>query len=36
MCYWIYKINVDGGPAGYWDDWRTMVFNQKEETEWGE
>ena len=35
MRYWLYKCNVDGGPAGYWGDWRGMVFNKKGPVEWG-
>ncbi len=35
MRYWIYKCNVEGGPAGYWGDWRTMVFHRKAASEWG-
>lgn len=27
--------DVEGGPAGYWGDWRGMVFNQKGSVEWG-
>ena len=36
MRYWLYKCNVEGGPAGYWGDWRTNVFaSRKKEIEWG-
>lgn len=35
MRYWLYKCNVDGGPAGYWGDWRGMVFNKKGPVKWG-
>lgn len=35
MRYWLYKCNVDGGPAGYWGDWRSMVFVKKGATQWG-
>ncbi len=35
MRYWLYKCNVEGGPAGYWGDWRTMVFDRKAASEWG-
>ncbi len=33
--YWLYKCNVEGGPAGYWGDWRGMVFNKKGPVPWG-
>lgn len=35
MRYWLYKCNTEGGPAGYWGHWRTMVFHKKSATEWG-
>ena len=35
MRYWLYKCNVDGGPAGFWGDWRSMVFNRKGPVGWG-
>ena len=35
MRYWLYKCNTEGGPAGYWGHWRTMVFQKKTPTEWG-
>ena len=36
MRYWMYKCNVDGGPAGYWGDWVPAVFERrKKEFQWG-
>lgn len=35
MRYWLYKCNTEGGPAGYWGDWRGMVFNKKGPVQWG-
>jgi hypothetical protein len=36
MRYWLYKCNRDGGPAGYWGDWRSDVFaSRKKEIPWG-
>ena len=36
MRYWIYKCNrIEGGPAGYWGDWSSMVFHKSGVTEWG-
>lgn len=35
MRYWLYKCNIEGGPAGYWGDWRGMVFNQAGPVQWG-
>lgn len=35
MRYWLYKCNVDGGPAGFWGDWRTMVFDRRGPVGWG-
>ena len=36
MRYWLYKCNLEGGPAGYWGDWRTAVFaSRAKETQWG-
>lgn len=35
MQYWLYKCNIEGGPAGYWGDWRGMVFNKKGPVQWG-
>lgn len=35
MRYWIYKCSTQGGVAGYWGDWRSMVFHQSKKTEWG-
>ncbi len=35
MRYWLYKCNVEGGPSGYWGDWRGMVFNKKGPVQWG-
>ena len=35
MRYWLYKCNTEGGPAGYWGDWESMVFHQRKATEWG-
>lgn len=34
--YWLYKNNgVKPGPAGYYGHWRTNVFDQDRELEWG-
>jgi hypothetical protein len=33
--YWLYKCNIEAGPAGYWGDWRGMVFNKKGPVQWG-
>jgi hypothetical protein len=33
--YWLYKNNTLGGPAGYWGDWESMVFNSPKEQRWG-
>jgi hypothetical protein len=34
--YWLYKCNAaDGGPAGYFGDWRTEVFNRARPIGWG-
>lgn len=35
MRYWLYKCHRDGGPAGYWGDWRTMVFEKNGPVQWG-
>ena len=35
MHYWLYKNNREGGPAGYWGDWREMVFQDATEKQWG-
>jgi hypothetical protein len=35
MRYWLYKCNLDGGPAGYWGDWLQMVFGKASSTQWG-
>ena len=35
MRYWIYKVNTAGGPAGFWGDWRSMVFGKKGPVRWG-
>lgn len=35
MRYWLYKCNSEGGPAGYWGHWDSMVFQQRKTTEWG-
>lgn len=36
MLYWLYKCNLEVGPAGYWGDWRNSVFaSTAEEVEWG-
>lgn len=35
MRYWLYKCNIEGGPAGYWGDWRGMVFNKPGPVQWG-
>lgn len=32
MRYWLYKCNVEGGPAGYWGDWLQMVFDKASST----
>jgi hypothetical protein len=31
----LYKCNIEGGPAGYWGDWASMVFHKDRESEWG-
>jgi hypothetical protein len=35
MRYWLYKCNIEGGPAGYWGDSRGTVFNKKGPVQWG-
>jgi len=36
MRYWLYKCNLEGGPAGFWGDWRKHVFaSRKREIQWG-
>jgi len=36
MRCWLYKCNLEGGPAGYWGDWRKDVFaTRKKEIQWG-
>ena len=35
MRYWLYKCNIAGGPAGYWGDWRGLVFNKIGPVQWG-
>lgn len=35
MRYWLYKCNIEGGPAGYAGDWRNGVFRSEGATEWG-
>ena len=33
---WMYKCNREvGGPAGYYGDWLTMVFNKTKPVRWG-
>jgi predicted RNA-binding protein with PUA-like domain len=36
MRYWLYKCNAAvGGPAGYWGDWGSMVFQDRKAKAWG-
>lgn len=34
--YWLYKNSIEGGPAGYYGHWRSMVFSKSKAQQWVE